>query len=113
MGAIAGHLLGDILLQNRWLARAKRDRWWGMMLHCLIVTVSTCLLANWWDIRAVAVFLAHMAIDRWGIGKTIWPELLDQGNPNDNEPAPLWLRLLDDQSLHIVSLALIDSYIGK
>ena len=105
---IAGHLLGDFLLQNRWLARKNRESVWGTLLHCLIVTLSICTFTGWWDYRGLLVFASHFAIDYFGLGKNIWPKLLNQGNPDDNEPAPAWLRLVDDQSLHIISLALIN-----
>ena len=104
----AGHLLGDILLQNRWLARVKQRGIQGILLHCLIVTLSVCAFMGWWDYRGLLIFFSHFGIDYFGLGKSIWPKLLNQGNPNDNEPAPMWLGLLDDQSLHIISLALIN-----
>ena len=30
MNILAGHLLGDILFQNKWLARVKMKHWWGI-----------------------------------------------------------------------------------
>lgn len=105
--AIVGHFVGDILLQNRWLARVKRDKFWGLVLHCLIVTVSICAFAGWWDWRGWWAFFAHLLIDGLGLGKEIWPRLLRQGNPDDDAPVPMWLRLLDDQVLHVVSLVMI------
>ena len=107
MTAIAGHLLGDILLQNRWIARVKQERWYGMVIHCVIVTAAVTVLTGWWDYRATLVFVTHLLIDQFALGKKWWPKLLNQGDPTSDDPAPMWLRLMDDQSLHIVSLALI------
>ena len=107
MNALAGHMLGDWLLQNRWLARMKRAHWWGMVLHCAIVTVAVAAFTGWWDIRGALVFVSHFLVDWLGLGKDWWPRLLDQGNPDNSEPAPAWLGLMMDQALHIVSLALI------
>ena len=104
---IAAHLAGDILLQNRWLAKVKRESMWGLLLHCFITTVPLVLLCGWWDYRAGFAFCSHLAIDGTGLGKDLWPRLIDQGNPDDNEPVPMWLSLLDDQAIHILVLSLI------
>ena len=112
MNAIAGHLLGDILLQNRWLARVKRNTWWGLAIHCAIVTVAIEVMTGfqWSVLQYVLVAVTHYAIDGFGLGKEWWPRLLDQGDPDSTEPAPTWLRLMDDQALHIVALALIGGF---
>ena len=104
MNILAGHMLGDWLLQNRWLAVAKA-KLWGLLLHCAIVTVSVAVFTGWWDFRAVLVFVSHFAIDR--SGKDWWPRLLRQGTPDGD--TPMWLGLVVDQALHIVTLALIAS----
>ena len=107
MNILAGHMLGDFLLQNRWLAREKMQAWWGMLLHCVIVTLAVCLFTGWWDYRALCVLTSHFIIDFFGIGKDVWPALIDQGDPDSSDPAPTWLRLVMDQAFHIISYAAI------
>ena len=106
MNELAGHVLGDWLLQNRHLARAKRHPL-GLFLHSAIYALSVALFTRWSLNRILLVFNSHVLIDGLSLGKTIWPNLLDQGDPDSNAPAPNWLRLMMDQALHIVALALI------
>ena len=87
MNVLAGHLIGDFLFQNRWMARIKNASVCGMALHCLIATLPVCAMAGWWDLRGIIAFLAHFAIDRLAIGKKIWPDLIRQGNPATDDPA--------------------------
>lgn len=102
MDYIAGHLLGDILLQNKWLARIKMQKWWGMTLHCAISAGCVVWFCGWWDWRGVAALVSHWLIDTFALGKKWWPDLIKQGNPKTGESAPEWLRLFDDQAMHIL-----------
>jgi hypothetical protein len=107
MNVLAGHALGDFLLQNRWLARKKQETWWGLFLHGAIVTVSIALFTGWLDLRLLLVMTSYLAIDGFGLGKKVWPDLIDQGAPYNSEPAPMWLRLIMDQAFHIVTYAVV------
>lgn len=40
------------------------------------------------------------------LGKN-WPDWFGQGDPDSNAPAPMWLRLMADQAMHIITLAII------
>jgi hypothetical protein len=42
--AIIGHLVGDFLLQNDWMAANKKKNSWVCLLHCLIWTAWVCCL---------------------------------------------------------------------
>jgi hypothetical protein len=103
---LAGHLVGDFLFQNRWLAGLKRRSLLGLVLHATIYTLSVCAFAGWWDVRFWLLWLSHAVIDWRGLGKR-WPDLVGQGDPDTGEPAPVWLRLVADQAWHVVALALI------
>lgn len=107
MTILAGHLLGDILLQNRWLAKCKQQSILGLLLHVSIYAFSVCLFTGWWDLRGVLVWVAHLLVDGIGIGKKVWPDFVDMGDPSNLAPAPMWLRLFSDQAWHVVTLALI------
>ena len=102
MNILAGHLLGDILLQNKWLAKIKISKWYGMLLHCLIATFGMWLFTQWGFKQLLLVFASHFVIDHFGIGKKLWPDFIKQGKFDSNEGAPDWLRLLDDQAFHLI-----------
>ena len=106
IGILAGHMLGDMVLQNRWLAEIKMTRWYGMLLHCLIVTTTIWLFTQW-NIKALAaIFISHYIIDKYKLGK-LWPDFAKQGKPFCRERSPFWLGLLADQSFHIATYAII------
>jgi len=107
MNLLVGHLVGDILFQNRYLAKIKRKSVWGMILHCAIYAFVVWLFTMWHPILILIVGLSHYLIDRFSLGKIIWPILIDMGNPENTDPHPMWLGLVCDQSLHLLALYLI------
>jgi len=68
-----GHLFGDYLFQNDWMALNKKNEWWPCLIHCYIYTI--CIIAflmplvhNFDYVRAVllilGIFLSHLVLDR-------------------------------------------------
>jgi len=71
---LLGHLVGDYLLQNEWMAmnKAKNTKigWLSAFVHCIIYTFSVCLFMwNFQPIWILAVFLSHFPIDKFGVGE--------------------------------------------
>lgn len=71
---ILGHLLGDYLLQNEWMALNKaKNTWTGWLaasIHCILYTLAVCLFMwnfDWYWM--VAVFLSHFPIDKFGLAE--------------------------------------------
>lgn len=64
--AIIGHLVGDYLLQNDWMANGKKRENLPCAVHCFLWAWSVCLFSGWagncivWAI----LFLTHYAQDR-------------------------------------------------
>ncbi|MDA8213383.1 MAG: DUF3307 domain-containing protein [Clostridia bacterium] len=100
---LVGHLVGDYLLQNRWMAVGKLKFWAPLLVHSAVYTLTVALLALFsegltWPAVAL-IFLAHVALDRRGFVK-FWAERLTGA-------ADLpWLVIMVDQAWHIVVLAL-------
>jgi hypothetical protein len=99
---LVGHLVGDFLLQTRWMAEGKTARWWPLLAHSTVYTGAVALLAlpagglSW---RGLAlVFLAHLVLDRRRFVQ-FWVRRVTgaAGVP--------WLVIMTDQSWHIVVLA--------
>lgn len=107
-----GHLVGDWLLQNDWMARGKaRARLSAACLaHCLLYTASLAPVLLWQakDARlAVAlamIFLSHWVID-WGDLARRWGRLLHQ---TDTET----VRTVVDQTFHLGVLAVLAAWLG-
>lgn len=71
---LLGHLVGDYFLQNHWMAVNKVKSGWigwiAVTIHTLLYTLSICLFTwnfDWYWI--VAVFLSHIFIDKYSLGK--------------------------------------------
>lgn len=64
--AIVGHLVGDYLLQNDWMALNKKKSTLPCVIHCALWTIAVCVFADWplqgW-IPAI-LFATHFLQDR-------------------------------------------------
>jgi hypothetical protein len=82
---VLGHLMGDYLFQNKWMAYKKSGDTWVCFVHCLIYTIvvtATTLpsIQNWqWPLL---VFLTHFPVDRWGLADR-WLALIDSRTLKD------------------------------
>lgn len=71
---LLGHLLGDYLFQNEWMALTKSkntiEGWYAAFIHCLIYTLSVGLFMQNFDwYWLTAVFLTHFPIDKFSLGE--------------------------------------------
>ena len=80
IAAFLGHLIGDYLLQTKYMALNKSGEGWRgfrtCTWHVLIYTASICLML--WNADAVlvlAVFLPHWITDRWALA-SLWLKLI-------------------------------------
>ena len=67
---LLGHLAGDYLLQNEWMALNKSKNtlngWMAALVHCILYTLAVCLFMwNFDPIWIVVVFLTHFPIDKF------------------------------------------------
>jgi hypothetical protein len=86
---LLGHMVGDYLLQNKWMAMNKSGSTFKCAVHCLLYTLAVCAFttpffdhavwrgAAYPDWRwALAVFLSHFLIDRWSLADK-WLDIID------------------------------------
>lgn len=97
---LIGHLLGDYLLQNRWMAEKKSKEWIPLLVHTTVYTLVVfimSLLGGGLSWRGVAlVFITHLILDR-----RFLTEFWINNVTFNNSP---WLIIMVDQSWHIVVL---------
>lgn len=67
-----GHLVGDYLFQNEWMAlnKAKNNKigWLSAFIHCIIYTLSVCTIMWNFNIYWIyIVFLTHFPLDKFRI----------------------------------------------
>jgi len=76
---IFGHLIGDYIFQNKWMALRKTENIFICIIHCVIYTISVAIttwpyLHGWRWISLI--FLSHFLIDRWSLAEK-WLELIN------------------------------------
>jgi len=105
--ALVGHLVGDYLLQNDWMAQGKKEHWFPCAIHVLVYATCVMFCSGWiWAEAApviwVAVAVPHYLIDRWRFvqwymrwfGQDIFME----------PPMSPWSIIVVDNVFHIVCL---------
>jgi hypothetical protein len=68
MELLLGHLVGDYLLQNKWMAMNKSASHLKCAVHCFFYTCAVCLICrvNSW-FWPIIVFASHYFIDRYAL----------------------------------------------
>ena len=108
MNWLIGHLVGDYLVQNDWMANNKKARWWPAIVHCAVYA-AVMELFTWWPLWTVpAVFLSHLALD-----KTMFVKHYCKWTRRDNfiDPKGImfpWSWVSIDNTFHLLSLFIID-----
>jgi hypothetical protein len=113
MTYLLGHLVGDYLLQNDWMALNKKTYagkgWLACTVHCLLYSLSVCLFTGWWDWRFLLVFVTHFALDKTMI--VVWYMNLTGSFrriiSDKNNPSAIWAYAIVDNTFHLVTLYLI------
>jgi len=99
-----GHLVGDYLLQNDWLAKNKKTSSFACFLHCWIYTLTVGIFA-WGSLGtySLCIILAtHFLIDRGVWLKTV---LRVTGKKAFLEPPMFpWSYIIVDNILHLLVL---------
>lgn len=100
--AVIGHLVGDYILQNDWMANGKKARHWPCVVHCALWTYAVCCFAGWFSLPVVAfLFGTHFGIDRsqfiaW------WMDA--KGQAGFRKHLAPWSSIVVDNIWHIVTL---------
>jgi len=76
---LACHFIGDMALQNQWLAEGKAKSWEINFYHVAVYTAIFVLFADWLSALSLTIiFVTHFIIDplksRWGIIKYVWQD---------------------------------------
>ena len=106
-GAIIGHLVGDYLLQNDWMALNKKSRLLPCCVHCCIwslcVTSFGGLIADW---RVTTILVVtHFIQDHTQIVRR-WMRLIGQ-DAFATGPLSPWSIVVVDNVWHIVTIFVV------
>lgn len=104
--ALMGHLVGDYVLQNDFLATQKKNSSLWCAVHCAEWTLCVCLFAGWSDWRAVLLlFVSHFIQDRWN-PVSRWMTFNGQTQFRDGPCSP-WSAIIVDNIGHLLVIWLI------
>lgn len=110
--AIIGHLVGDYLLQNDWMALNKKVPGpygnFACVVHCCIWSMSVMLFSGWYHAAhlfavCAAVFLSHYAQDRTQIIR-FWMTRINRQPKFVEPPMAPWSLIVVDNVWHIVTI---------
>lgn len=102
MDWLVGHLVGDYLVQNDWMALNKKKS----DLHCLVHVLSytlcvwACTLWPWWTLPLVAI--PHYLIDRTQF--VMWFMRVTGKEKFAQPPMSPWSLIAVDNTFHAVCL---------
>lgn len=112
---LLAHLIGDYVLQSKWMATNKSTQSFPAFIHVLFYTLPFCFLTT--NVYALSLILGtHFLIDRFSIAKHICklrnyicPMRLWFDLKEDNTPAwiSFWLMVIIDNTMHLVINAII------
>jgi len=100
-----GHLIGDYILQNEWMAKNKKISSFHCLVHCTIWTTCVVLAAAWPIWTTIPLFITHFIQDRT---KFIyyWMEFMGQKDFRDGPCSP-WSMIVVDNVLHLFTIWII------
>lgn len=111
ISALVGHLVGDYLLQNDYLAQGKKQSHLTCIAHCIIWTLCVTLFAGWWVWWIPPVlFATHFIQDRWGL--VGWYMRVMGQSKFASPPMAPWSMIVVDNTLHILCLWVVWKIIG-
>ena len=103
---LIGHLVGDFMLQNNWMASHKATSWVARLVHSAIYALTISLFAWIFSIGLtmvgfVLVICSHFIIDKrilvpWWVEKIM----------RTKGPESKWLEIVVDQIFHLLFLTL-------
>lgn len=105
-GAFIGHLAGDYLLQNDWMALNKKQSTFHCAVHCAIWSLAVSLFSECFHPGLfVLLFFSHFVQDRTGI-VLWWMKRIGQEKFATGICAP-WSVIVVDNVWHIVTIYLL------
>jgi hypothetical protein len=102
---LVGHFVGDYLFQTSWMADKKVNMWTPLVIHSAVYTAAVTLLAlpagKLLPPLAIAlIFFSHILLDRRFFVE-FWIKKVTRAENTE------WLKVVIDQTWHIVILALV------
>ena len=104
-GMIIGHMVGDYVLQNDWMAHNKVTSHAVAVVHASLWTAAVCafgLTANPWAIAFL--FLTHELIDRYRLASKAMERVGQKSFKANMGP---WSMIAVDNTWHLVTIWIV------
>lgn len=106
-GLLVGHLVGDYLVQNDWMAQNKTKRHLPCLVHCVLYTLSVWVCTLFvFPVWALAVtFGTHFLMDRYRLAR----RFMSISGQESFAAGPLspWSIIAVDNTIHLLTLWVI------
>jgi hypothetical protein len=110
--ACIGHLVGDYIIQNDWMALNKKANAGICAVHAVLWTTAVVAFAGWWGPFVwPALFVAHFLQDHTNIVRR-WMRLIGQEQFATGPCSP-WSIIVVDNVWHILTLWLAWRLLGS
>lgn len=109
MNWLIGHLVGDYLLQNDWMALNKKKRHLPCVVHCLLYSLAIWAFTGWPLWAVGLVYVTHFVQDRTTIVNR-WMSAIGQQQFASGPCSP-WSIIVVDNVWHLVVLYLLGMYV--
>ena len=110
ISALVGHLVGDYLAQNDWMALNKKKSTLHCAVHCSIWTACVVFFA-WWPLwTAIPLFVTHFVQDRTNV-IAWWMDFVGQKQFRIGACAP-WSIIVVDNVWHIIAIWVVSKFCG-
>lgn len=104
-----GHLVGDWLMQNDWMAANKKKSTWACFVHVDFYTLFVWGISGWPTWTAPLIFLPHFLIDRTTF--VAWWMEMSGREGFMKEPYGPWSLIAIDQVFHVLCLYAVDGLV--
>jgi len=108
--AIVGHLVGDYLVQNDWMALNKKQSTLHCAVHCVLWTACVCAFAGLGWTAAAVLFVTHFVQDRTNV-IAWWMNAIGQERFRTGPCAP-WSTIVVDNVFHILTIFFVVTALG-
>lgn len=102
MDYLIGHLVGDYLVQNDWMAKRKKTETWPCLVHCTIYAAMIASFTGWPIWAVLLTFVLHFIQDRTRI-INLFMELNGQSEFLKPPLGP-WSIIVVDNCFHLLFL---------
>jgi hypothetical protein len=108
--AVVGHLVGDYLIQNDFLAQGKKVSSPICAVHCALWTLAVLAFSGWWIWWVpIVLFVTHFAQDRGPLVRQ-YMHLIGQ-DKFAGPPLGPWSIIAVDNVFHLVVLAVVACFL--